>query len=222
MATGREAQVFACSLARDGAAGIEDTGDYGGVHFWHIAFQQLRAIHHWDASHADIVFDGDSLPLKNALVGPFDLRLPIPGIERILIGSRTIARSARIFHRQLRLWQLVEAIIRGDGSGHESAERGGIFRGQRHAEGPGNFQNLVDGGQSYRHGSSSQRNSRDQKRFSVRESLAIGQTGVMCITVKKQGSLAWFLKFDLRSRNPFPRTRLGEVMGSLQVHPKFG
>src|SRR5436305_6990049 len=49
-----------------------------------------------------------------------------------------------------------------------------------------------------------------------------GKPGVMCITVKKQGSLAWFLKFDLRSRNPFPRTCLGEVMGSLQVHPKFG
>src|SRR4029077_4153263 len=74
-----------------------------------------------------------------------------PCVKAILLGTRPIARCARIFHRELRLRQLVETVVRSDRASHEAAKRLCIFRVESHAKRLGDFQELVCGGHSYGH-----------------------------------------------------------------------
>jgi hypothetical protein len=56
MAPAREAVIFAVRLAYDGAAGIQDARDDGGIDVRRIAFQRGGTVHHWHACKADVIF----------------------------------------------------------------------------------------------------------------------------------------------------------------------
>ena len=61
MATAREAKMLTHGLANDLPTGIEDAGHNGRVHVGDVALQHVGTVHHWNAGHAHIVFDGDFL-----------------------------------------------------------------------------------------------------------------------------------------------------------------
>jgi hypothetical protein len=44
VAAAGKAQIFAHRLAEDGAAGIEDARDYGGIDVRHVVFEHARAV----------------------------------------------------------------------------------------------------------------------------------------------------------------------------------
>ena len=152
VAAGRETKIFARRLAGDYPAGVEYAGDDRGVDFGNVAFEYARAVHHRHAGDTDVVFDRDPLARQDPALGADDVRLPVPGVVRVLLGRRPIARLARIFYRQLRLGQLIKAGIRSDRARHQSAKRGGVLFGQVHAERPGDLQNLRDCRQARRNG----------------------------------------------------------------------
>ncbi len=143
MAAGGEAKILAGRLAGDDAASIEDAGDHGGVDLRDIALEHPAAIHQRHAGDADVVLDGDPLAGEHAARSAPDVGLPGPGIVGIFRRRRAPAGGARVFHRQRRLDQLVEPGIGGQRAGHDLLERGGVGRGQVHAERAGNGQQLI-------------------------------------------------------------------------------
>ena len=61
MAAAGETKILAMRFADDGAAGVEDAGDDGGVGVGDIAFERRGAVHHRHAGEADIVLERDRL-----------------------------------------------------------------------------------------------------------------------------------------------------------------
>ncbi len=98
-------------LADDGAAGIEDARDHGGIDIGHIAFERGRAVHHRHAGQADVVLEHDALAGQRPVGRALDLRLHIPGAERVVARARPRARRARIAHLGQVVGQLLDAIV---------------------------------------------------------------------------------------------------------------
>jgi hypothetical protein len=59
VAAAGEAQALAHGFAEDGAAGVEDPLDHGGVLVGHVAVEQDGAVAHGHAGHGHIVLDRD-------------------------------------------------------------------------------------------------------------------------------------------------------------------
>src|SRR5258705_7163208 len=98
MAAAGEAEIFAMHLAEDGAAGIEDAGDDGGVGVGDVAFERRGAVHHGNAGEADIVFERDGLAGELAARGTLDRGLDVPGVELVFFALGTVTRRPRVFH----------------------------------------------------------------------------------------------------------------------------
>src|SRR5918996_5038466 len=105
-----EAEILAGRLADDGAAGIEDARDHGGVDLGHVALDHPAAVHVRHARDADVVLDADTFAAQEAGTGALDLAAPGPGVIWILFRRGPSAGGTRVLHRQARLGQLVEAV----------------------------------------------------------------------------------------------------------------
>jgi hypothetical protein len=144
MTASRETKILAGRLARDHAAGIEDPGYDGRVHFKHVTFKNAGAVHHWHAGNANIVLDRHRLVGEHARAAAFDIRLPVPCVELVLLGCGPIARQAGILYVELRFREFVEARIGGHGSGHQASKRGGVVLIEMHAIIFRDVENLLD------------------------------------------------------------------------------
>ena len=105
-------------LADNRAAGIENAGDDGCVDIGRIAFERRGAVHHRHAGEADIVLERDALSFERAGGGAAHFAFHIPGIERVFVGTRLVARRARIFHLGQIVGKRVDAIIGLEGRFH--------------------------------------------------------------------------------------------------------
>jgi hypothetical protein len=122
VAATRKAKALADRFPDDLSARIQDARDDGRVHVRYIAFQHVGTIHHRDAGDAGVVLDGDLLARKRSGHCTLNRTLPVPGIEPIFGGGRTISRVPLILHGQRWLRELIEATIRGKHAIHETAE----------------------------------------------------------------------------------------------------
>src|SRR5437763_15522904 len=98
MATPREAEMLTDGLADNFAASIQNTRNDSGVKLRGIPLQDRGAIHHWYASHAHIVLDGDPFARQNTAWSALDRAPLVPGIQRVLLGLWTVAATTRILH----------------------------------------------------------------------------------------------------------------------------
>ncbi|CQR68783.1 hypothetical protein [Acinetobacter baumannii] len=96
VAAAGEAEVLAGGFAENRRPGIQQAGGHGRVVGWDETFERGGAVHHRYAGERDIVFQSDGPPGQRASRCTFYLRFVIPGIERIVLASRTIAGGARI------------------------------------------------------------------------------------------------------------------------------
>jgi hypothetical protein len=81
-------------LADDGAPRLQHPGDHGGVKVRDKAFEGKGPEAHGHPSHRDVVFETDGLPGQQAVGCPLDAALPHPGVERVVVGARLVARRA--------------------------------------------------------------------------------------------------------------------------------
>ena len=132
-------------LADDLGAGIQHARDDGGVEIGHVAFQRRRAVHHRHAGQHDVVLERDRLALELAAGGALDRRLAVPGVVRVFLRRRPVARRARIFHHRHFVGHRGDEIVGVDRALHQSAERGDVFIGQRQAALFGDGAQLIGG-----------------------------------------------------------------------------
>src|SRR5437870_5472107 len=83
------AQAIHDVLADDRAARLEHTGDDRGVEIRSEAFERERHEAHWHAGHRDVVLVADGLAGQQTLGRAGDPALPHPGVERIVLFSRS-------------------------------------------------------------------------------------------------------------------------------------
>ena len=97
VAAGGERAILGGCLAGDGAAGIENAGNDGGVDVGNIAFQHPAAVHRRNAGDAHRVFDADIIAFENARLRALDVAAHIPAVIGIFLSGRPVAGVARIF-----------------------------------------------------------------------------------------------------------------------------
>jgi hypothetical protein len=111
VAAAREAEALADRLAEDGAAGVQDALDHGGVLVGHVAVQQRRPVAHGHAGDGDVVLDGDGPAGQRPTIGALDPDPPGPSPEPVLLrpgGGTAVARVTRL---PLGLLELVEPVV---------------------------------------------------------------------------------------------------------------
>ena len=151
MARPGKAQILARRLAGDRPASLQDTGHDRRIDLGDISFEQLRAVHHRHAGHADIVLDGDRLARQQTGGRALDLRLPVPGVVGIFLGRWPVPGRARVFHRQLGLHQPVQPCAGSDRPAHQLAEGHQVVFAERESERVRNIPELFDGRKPHRH-----------------------------------------------------------------------
>src|SRR5258708_5626448 len=119
VATPGEAEIFAVHFAEDGAAGVEDAGDDGGVGVGDVAFQRRGTVHHRYAGEADIVLQRNGLAGELAAGRAFDRGLDVPGVIFVLLTFGAITGRPRIFHRRNIIRHGVDDVIGGVISLHQ-------------------------------------------------------------------------------------------------------
>ena len=119
MAAAGEAEIFAMRLADDGAAGVEDARDDGGIHIGSIALECRGAVHHGHAGEADIVLQRDRLAGELAACRALDRGLDVPRIVLVLLAIRTIAGRSRIGHGRDVIGHGIDDVIGGVVSRHQ-------------------------------------------------------------------------------------------------------
>jgi hypothetical protein len=152
MAATREAEALTDRLAQNGAAGVENSLDHGGVLIGHIAVQQRGAVLHGHAGDRDIVLDGHGPPDQRPTVGPLDPDPPGPGPEPVLLGpggGPAVPRPARL---PLGLPELVEPVIGGQEALDQRLEGGHPLFGDDEVELAGDRGEVVGYGTLHGHG----------------------------------------------------------------------
>ena len=139
-------------LADDGAAGIEDAGDDGGIGIGHVAFERRGAVHHGNAGQADIVLHRDGLAGKLAAGRALDLGLDVPGVVFVLLAFRAIARRTRILHRRDVVRHGVDRFVGGVVRLHQGVVGFEFLVAHMHAEVFGDAAQLIESGSSDGHG----------------------------------------------------------------------
>src|SRR5215208_5036842 len=99
MAAARKTEVLAHRLTHYLAARIQYAGDDGGVELGNAPLHRGATVHHRDARHAGVVLYGEALARQEPRIGPLDRTPPVPGVEGVLLGSRTISARARVLNR---------------------------------------------------------------------------------------------------------------------------
>ena len=148
----RHAEALTDRLAQDGAPGVQDAGHYGGIGIGNVALQDAGAVHHGDSGDADVVFDGDSPPRKQAAFRSLYFASPVPGPQGIVLRSGTIAGVSRVLHLQRRLGELIKASVRFQHWGHQAAKGLQVLVGGAEAVSPGYSRQIVYAGLLYGHG----------------------------------------------------------------------
>src|SRR6266568_6445908 len=90
MTAAGKAEILAMRLANDGAAGVKDARDDGGIDVGRVAFERRGTIHHGNAGQADIVLQRDGLAGELAARRALDRRLDVPGIVLVLLAFGTV------------------------------------------------------------------------------------------------------------------------------------
>src|SRR3984957_20564665 len=138
-------------LALDRRAGVQETRNDRGVDVGDIAFEGRGAVHHRHAGDADVVLDGDRLPLELAVLRALNVGLYIPGVERILFGARPIPGRAWISNDGNLVGQLIDDIVSGKAAVHQRNELADAFLRHRHAEALDDVRHLFDRWALYTH-----------------------------------------------------------------------
>ena len=129
--------MLADGLADDLAPGVEDPSDDRCVDVGHESFEQRGSIHHRHARHGDVVLDSNGLSGQLARAGAFDGATPVPGVQWILFRRGPVSPGTRVVDRQLRLGELIEAVVRGEQASDQVAIVGELLVREFEAEARG-------------------------------------------------------------------------------------
>ena len=107
----RETEIFTHRLAHHGGTGVEQARDHSSVDIGHIALQGGSAIHHGNASHADVVFQYHGLASQFARRCTLDGGLHIPSPIFIVFRRGKGARGAWVLHFRHIVRQGIDDVI---------------------------------------------------------------------------------------------------------------
>ena len=152
MAAAGKAEILAMRLADDGAAGVEDARDDGGIGIGHVAFERRGAVHHGNAGQADIVLERDRLAGELAARRALDRRLDVPGVVLVLVALGTVAGRSRIGHGRDVIRHGIDDVVGGVISLHQGVVGFELLVAHMHAEVLGDAAQLIESGSSDCHG----------------------------------------------------------------------
>ena len=152
MAAAGKAEILAMRLADDGAAGVENARDDGGVNIGRVALERRGAVHHGHAGEADIVLQRDRLAGELAARRALDRRLDVPGVVLVLVAFGTVAGRSRIGHRRDVIRHGIDDVVGGVISLHQGIVGFEFLVTHMHAEILGYAAQLIESGSSDCHG----------------------------------------------------------------------